>query len=68
MDIYNSRPQPSLSLKRTHDQAMREFEYACRAWFACMPIPDNPQRRTADGLEAGQRGAVRAEPTAEVMR
>lgn len=29
-------PAPPL---RTPDQAMREFEYACRAWFACMPIP-----------------------------
>ena len=24
---------------------MREFEYACRAWFACMPIPED--RNTA---------------------
>lgn len=23
--------------KRTPEEAMREFEYACRVWFACMP-------------------------------
>ncbi len=26
---------------RTLEQAMREWEYACRVWFACMPIPEN---------------------------
>jgi hypothetical protein len=30
---------------RTPEQAMREFEYDCRAWFACMPIPED--RNTA---------------------
>jgi hypothetical protein len=33
-------PLPPPPPMRTPEQAMREFEYSCRAWFACMPQPD----------------------------
>ena len=32
-------PLPPSPPMRTPEDAMREFEYACRAWFACMPMP-----------------------------
>jgi hypothetical protein len=34
-------PLPPPLPTRTPEQAMREFEYACRVWFACMPIPED---------------------------
>ena len=34
-------PLPPPPPTRTPEQATREFEYACRVWFACMPIPED---------------------------
>lgn len=47
-------PLPPPPPMRTPEDAMREFEYACRTWFACMELDDRGQAiRMAVEIEFG---------------
>ena len=49
-------PLPPPPPKRTREEAMREFEHACRAWFSCMLTPTERNDALQRAIEIANEG------------